>query len=94
MNPNYACPWCLTRDSEHELDCPGEIIDKLRAENARLREALRDARKNLIDACENMGDWGTYASEYFREKHNLQGDLTAITEAVQAIDKALEEAQP
>lgn len=68
-----------------------EEIRRLRGERNRLRVALADARKSLIDASENMEDWGTYVSEYFREKHDLQADLTAITEAVQAIDKTLEE---
>ena len=45
--------------------------DALAAENARLREALREAR----DAIE---DWAGYASDYFREKHDLAGDLAKI----------------
>ena len=40
MNRNDICPWCGTTDSEHESECPGKYIDALRAENARLREAL------------------------------------------------------
>lgn len=45
--------------------------DALAAENARLREALREAR----DAIE---DWAGYASDYFREKHDLAGDLAKV----------------
>lgn len=47
-----------------------------------------DARADRI---EQETDLLIYNSEYFREKHDLQADLTAITEAVQAIDKTLEE---
>ena len=45
MNRNDICPWCGTTDSEHESECPGKYIDALRAENARLREALEPFAK-------------------------------------------------
>ncbi len=48
----------------------------LRAENERLRTALRDAR-------ECVQAWSGYASEYFREKHDLAGDLARIDAALE-----------
>jgi chromosome segregation ATPase len=50
------------------------------AELERERDALRTA---LERAREDMESWAAYADEYFREKHDLAGDLAAI-------DKALE----
>lgn len=50
---------CLTYQAER---------DRLRAENARLREAL-------TGAIEDVGFWGGYASEYFKDKHDLAGCL-------------------
>jgi len=54
-------------------------IAELAAENEKLRAALRDAR-------ECVQAWSGYASEYFREKNDLAGDLARI-------DAALEEKQ-
>ena len=43
-------------------------IAALEADNARLREALREA-------LDDVADWGSYASPYFQAKHDLQGDI-------------------
>jgi uncharacterized small protein (DUF1192 family) len=54
-------------------------ISSLRREKERadkLAEALREAR----DAIE---DWAGYASDYFREKHDLAGDLAKIDAALE-----------
>ena len=45
------------------------------AELAKAREALRRARAD-------MEGWAAYADEYFREKHDLAGDLAVIDEAL------------
>lgn len=50
---------------------------------------LHDANQELLEAlkvaaCE-IADWGSYASEYFQNKHDLQG---AISRAEAAIAKA------
>jgi uncharacterized protein YigA (DUF484 family) len=53
-------------------------IKRHSAAEARVRvltEALRRAR-------EDMEGWAEYASEYFREKHDLAGDLAAIDAAL------------
>jgi hypothetical protein len=48
--------------------------DALRAENARLREALRLA----IEAVEF---WAAYATPYFQDKHDLEEDLRKLRAA-------------
>jgi hypothetical protein len=45
--------------------------ETLQAEIDRLREALEAAR-------EDVAHWGNYASDYFKEKHDLDGDLARI----------------
>lgn len=50
---------------------------RLTAEIERLRAALRDAR-------ECVETWAGYASEYFRDKHDLAGDLARIDAALAA----------
>ncbi len=49
--------------------------DALRAENEKLRAALRLA----VDAVEH---WASYASPYFQEKHDLAGDLQKLRAAL------------
>jgi predicted nucleic acid-binding Zn-ribbon protein len=58
---------CLL-DATHRVD---ELMARVRA----LESALRRAR-------EDMEGWAEYASEYFREKHDLAGDLDAIDAAL------------
>jgi predicted nucleic acid-binding Zn-ribbon protein len=52
-------------------------FSRLRAE----RDALRAA---LIEATEMVEHWGGYASDYFREKWDLEGDLTKLRAAIAA----------
>jgi len=49
--------------------------DALRAENDKLRAALRLA----VDAVEH---WASYASPYFQEKHDLAEDLQKLRAAL------------
>jgi len=51
-----------------------------------LRRQRDDLRTALVQAREDMIGWAAYADEYFRDKHNLAGDLAAI-------DAALEKSQ-
>jgi hypothetical protein len=61
--------------------CMGEVAsvtaerDALRAENARLRDALRLA----IDAVQF---WAAYATPYFQDKHDLEEDLRKLRAAL------------
>ncbi len=50
-------------------------IRKLQEENERLRAALHEA----VDEIEA---WGSYASPYFREKHDLEGTLSELRAAL------------
>ena len=49
---------------------------ELRRENERLRKALRDA----IEAIEA---WGSYASDYFKDKHDFDGDVARARAALE-----------
>ncbi len=38
----------------------------------------------LVEARECVADWGSYAGEYFQEKHDLTGDLAKLDAAIAA----------
>jgi hypothetical protein len=46
-------------------------VVRLHDERVQLREALKDAR-------ECVEGWASYAGDYFRDKHDLEGDLARI----------------
>jgi hypothetical protein len=80
------CDHCGGKVTDYPHGCPGCSApqccqsccdrDQLERQRDELRTALERAR-------EDMESWAAYADEYFREKHDLAGDLAAI-------DKALE----
>lgn len=41
--------------------------------NAGLKAEVEWLRKSLLDAAEEIDAWGSYASDYFQEKHDLAG---------------------
>ena len=41
--------------------------------NAELKAEVDGLRKSLLDAAEEIDAWGSYASDYFQEKHDLAG---------------------
>lgn len=41
--------------------------------NAELKAEIEGLRKSLLDAAEEIDAWGSYASDYFQEKHDLAG---------------------
>ena len=46
-------------------------------------EAERDAlREALTDAIECVDHWGDYANQYFKEKHDLAGDVARLRAAL------------
>jgi hypothetical protein len=53
-------------------------------------EALRLALEVLESASDAIESWGSYASEYFQDKHDLQGDINNTQQAITAIKAALE----
>ena len=56
------------------------------------KEALKLALEALESASNAIESWGSYASEYFQDKHDLQVDINNTQEAITAIKEAL--AQP
>ena len=50
-------------------------IERLQAENQALRAELRFAR-------DEVDDWGAYASDYFKTKHDLAGTLARLDAAL------------
>jgi len=54
------------------------------------KEALRLALEALENASNAIESWGSYASEYFQEKHDLQVDINNTQQAITAIKAALE----
>jgi chromosome segregation ATPase len=62
-----------------------DVIESLRVKILDLRDATaelereRDALRNgLEDAIECVESWSAYVSNYFKTKHNLEGDLTRL----------------
>lgn len=47
-------------------------------------ERVRVLREALADAIECVQDWGLYASPYFIEKHDLNGDVKRLRGALEA----------
>lgn len=44
-------------------------------------EVLRQASRALDEAADSIADWASYASDYFREKHDYEGDLKRTRDA-------------
>ena len=57
----------------------------------RQREALRVARDDMQDALTAIEAWASYASEYFKDKHGLEEDVSKTRSAIATIDAALKE---
>lgn len=62
-------------------------------EIAALRGALREAAAALDQAREDVACWGSYAGEYFRDKHDLEGDLDRLAKQASVARRALERGQ-
>lgn len=56
-----------------------EQMNEVLKENERLQEILKEAR-------EMVEHWAGYASEYFKDKHNLAGDLAKLDAAIKAAE--------
>ena len=50
-------------------------IERVTKQRDELMEALKDAR-------EMVSDWAGYASPYFQEKHDIDGDLKKLDESI------------
>ena len=51
---------------------------ELEAELEALKAEIQQLRAALSDAIECVQSWGDYASEYFQDKHDLQGDIARL----------------
>jgi hypothetical protein len=63
----------------------GTLIDQIKKaedENARLRERVRVLEDALREAADDIEEWGSYASDYFIKKWNLQGDIDSARAAL------------
>lgn len=54
---------------------------------------LCEALATLIEAHDCIAGWGCYASKYFQEKHDLEGDLASVRATIDKIRTALEPAK-
>jgi hypothetical protein len=61
----------IVQDKERQIQLLLETLSQEKAETKRLREALREA-------IEEVEAWASYASPYFREKHDLEGTLADL----------------
>ena len=54
-------------------------------------EALKMAIEGYVECLEDMADWAAYASDYFQDKHDLEGNIQAHKQKIQACKEALEQ---
>lgn len=53
------------------------------------RELLQRCSDALNDAHESIGDWGSYASDYFQQKWKLDDDIKKFAPLIAEIETAL-----
>ena len=61
-------------DAFHRAANPAAVLELIRQRDE-LVEALKDAR-------EMVSDWAGYASPYFQEKYDIDGDLKKLDDAI------------
>jgi Mg-chelatase subunit ChlI len=57
---------------------PAAVLELIRQRDE-LMEALKDARE-MVD------DWGSYASAYLQEKHDIEGDLSRLDAVISKME--------
>ncbi len=72
--------WLRTVADDWRCDEAADEIERLRAENARLRGALQHA-------VEELEFWGAYASDYFKEKHGFDETIEKLSTALAEKEK-------
>lgn len=88
-------PWrCLTNGEHYVVMREGQgsrgvlLIEAKTKEQAEADARLIAAAPALVEALKEarqmVDEWGAYASPYFQEKHNLQGDLAKLDAALKA----------
>lgn len=68
------------------------VAAALRAERARNEARIRELEDGLRDAILCVESWAGYASDYFREKHDLKGDIARLRAMIEAATR--EETKP
>lgn len=80
----------VARATHAALTAQADEIDRLRAENAELRNALKAASLALNESADSVESWASYASQYMQQKHDLGGCVARIMDASKAaIDAAM-----
>ena len=64
------------------LNNPADVADAAAAELRRLHAVNQDLLQALKDATDAIELWGTYASDYFQKKWDLQSDINAARAAI------------
>jgi hypothetical protein len=59
------------------------------ADLEKMVDALEKAATHLREAAEVVADWGAYADDYFKNKHNLQADIKLCKDRADAIEALL-----
>jgi hypothetical protein len=80
----WDCPNCGERITSFYL--PPTLGHSDAAEVERLRVKVEDLREALVEAREDVAEWGAYASPYFQEKWDLAGDLARIDAALSSTE--------
>ena len=61
---------------------PGAVADAAAAELRRLHGANAELLQALKDATDAIEHWGSYSSDYFQKKWDLQSDINAARAAI------------
>ena len=56
-------------------------LNDARAEAARLKAECEGLRESLTHAADEVESWGSYASDYFQQKHDLAGTVLKVRQA-------------
>ena len=59
-----------------------DLINRLRGYNADLTKEVNQLRYELEFAIECVESWGAYASDYFKDKYDFEGDLKRLRQAL------------
>ena len=93
--------WRIAKAAGESWDKDRETITRLTRERDELAGEVRRYRDQLARAAlarDNAGaavdDWAGYASPYFREKHDLDGDLLQLRTSAEAIRVLLAHLKP
>jgi hypothetical protein len=67
---------------------PTDLDERVAAELRRLHAVNQELLEALKKAALAIEDWGSYASDYFRERWDLQGDINAARAAIAKTEAA------